>query len=93
VLYATGKPNRAVVRDTLSRSAAREAGVEPGDVVWRYDGNLVLHPRDLQRATASGVEGELVPVDVIRGGERVRLYVRRGPLGALLERKKVSPDA
>ncbi|HKJ24451.1 MAG TPA: PDZ domain-containing protein [Myxococcota bacterium] len=92
VLYATGRPNRAVVRDVLGQSPAGAAGLERGDVIWRYDGALVLRPEELQRATAAGRPGELVPIEVIRDGEPVRLFVPRGPLGVRVERERLSPD-
>jgi S1-C subfamily serine protease len=93
VLYATGRPNRTVVRDVLSQSAGRAAGLEPGDVIWRYDDSLVLLPHELQRATAAGRPGELVPLEVLRDGELERLFVPRGPLGARIERERISPEA
>jgi hypothetical protein len=93
VLYATGRPNRTVVRDVLSQSAGRAAGLEPGDVIWRYDDSLVLLPHELQRATAAGRPGELVPLEVLRDGELERLFVPRGPLGARIQRERISPEA
>jgi hypothetical protein len=92
MLYATGQNNRAVVRDVLSRSPANASGIESGDVIWRYDGNLILRPGELQRATAAGRPGELVPVELVRDGELVRLFVPRGPLGVLLLSERVSPS-
>lgn len=91
MLYATGQDNRAVVRNVLSQSPARAAGIEPGDVVWRYDGQLILRPDELRRATATGRPGELVPIEVMRSGDLVRLFVPRGPLGARLAGERVSP--
>jgi len=93
VLYATGQPNRTVVGDLLSQSAASSAGLERGDVIWRYDGATILRPEELQNASSSGQQGEQIPIEVIRNGEHVRLFIQRGPLGVRLDRKHVSPEA
>jgi hypothetical protein len=93
VLYATGQDNRAVVRDVLGQSAASGAGIERGDVIWRYDDQLILHPRELRSATAGGRAGETVPIEVLRDGEILRLFVPRGPLGARVDHERISPTA
>jgi hypothetical protein len=54
---------------------------------------LILRPEELQSASAGGSPGELVPIEVLRDGEPLRLFVPRGPLGARIERKRVPPDA
>jgi len=84
-LYATGAPNRVVVRDVLPGSAARRVGLRPGDVVLRYDDQRIFRPREVQRATAAGVRGQSVRLEILRDGAPRTFFVPRGPLGVLLE--------
>ena len=84
-LRATGRPNRVAVRDVLSGGAASAAGLQAGDELLRYADARVFTPGDLQRLTASGEPGELVSVEVLRGGQPLALRAGRGPLGVVLE--------
>jgi len=90
-LYATGQANRVVVGSVMAGSSAEEAGIRPGDTVLRYDDRRVFSTSELQSATTQGVAGDTVTVTVLRGGERVRLYVPRGPLGLRLRTERQSP--
>jgi S1-C subfamily serine protease len=83
-LYATGQPNRVLVREVIARSPASRAGVQAGDVIVSYDGTRTFLPRDLQLATGQGKRGELVRVEVVRDGRPLTLRVQRGPLGIIL---------
>lgn len=91
LLYATGKPNTVVVTDVLESSPARDAGLEPGDEILRYHRERVFRPNELRLATASGEPGEFVSIEVMRDGRSVTLYVRRGPLGVLLQSTSRAP--
>ncbi len=91
LLFATGQPNRIVVREVFDRSAANRAGFEPGDSILRYDGSRVFRPSELWRAEAAGRPGEIVRVEVLRGGSLVTLSVGRGPLGVLVRRARRAP--
>jgi hypothetical protein len=91
-LYASGQVNRVVVGSVIADSAAQEAGLKPGDTVLRYDDQRIFSTTELQSATAAGVAGDLVTVTVQRGGEPVRLYVPRGPLGIRLRPERQLPD-
>jgi hypothetical protein len=93
LLFATGEPNRVVVRDVLDQSPAREAGLESGDAILRYDGRRIFRVGELRRATALGELGEFVGVEVLRKGQAVELYVPRGPLGVLLKTESRAPAA
>ena len=83
VLYSTGHPNRVAVSDVLAGSAGESAGLLRGDVIVRYDGQLVLSTGELRDATTQGRAGELVPLEVQRDGETAprRIFVPRGPIG------------
>jgi hypothetical protein len=80
-LYASGRNNRVLLSDVLQNSPAAAAGIEPGDILVRYDGQAIFKSRDLLSATTQGAAGSTVAVDLVRNGESLRLYVRRGPLG------------
>jgi hypothetical protein len=83
-LYATGQPNRVLVKEVIARSPASRAGVLPGDMIVSYDGSRTFVLRDLQLATAQGQRGELVRIEVVRDGQPLTLRVQRGPLGIIL---------
>jgi hypothetical protein len=93
LLYATGAPNTIEVTDVLARSPAREAGLETGDEILRYDDARVFRPNELRLATAAGEPNEFVSIEVMRDGRPIvmrdgrpiTLRVRRGPLGVLLQ--------
>ncbi len=93
VLFSTGHPNRVAVTEVLSGSAAQSAGLQPGDVIVRYDDRLVLSPTELRDATTGGREGELVSVEVQRAEDPapLRLFVPRGPLGVRMTPTSVTP--
>jgi len=84
LLYASGQPNRVQVREVLEDSTADAAGMLPGDVILRYGERAVFKIEWLQAATAHGVRGTPVSVEVMRDGEVLYLEVERGPLGTLI---------
>ena len=92
LLYATGRGNRVVLSDVLGDSPASSAGLRPGDMILSYDSVRIFAGRDLLRATEQGEIGESVAVDVLRGGEVVRLYATRGALGARLRSMRLLPE-
>ena len=91
-LYATNQSNRVVIRDMLQGSPARAAGLQPGDVVLRYDGKRMFATHDLQNATASGRGGESIPIEIVRNGQVMNLYLQRGPLGVYLDADSAKPQ-
>ncbi|MDH3643440.1 MAG: PDZ domain-containing protein, partial [Gammaproteobacteria bacterium] len=80
-LYASGRPNRLVVRDVLQDSPAGAAGLQAGDTVLAMADERIYSTRDLMAVASSGSEGETVPLVVQRGDVTFELYVPRGPLG------------
>ena len=81
LLWASGRPNRVAVANVLARSPAEQAGLAPGDVILRYDDRAIFDLHDIVTATTEGELGTQVPVDLSRGGEVLKIYVPRGPLG------------
>jgi hypothetical protein len=85
MLFSTGHPNRVRVSGLIEGSAAVEAGIQAGDVIRRYDDQAILSAQDLRRLTTEGSVGATTALDLERNGERIRLYVPRGPLGVRIE--------
>lgn len=63
--------NTPVVHTINPRSAARDAGLEVGDVITAVDGSPVAAFKQLQRAV-EGSEGKTLLIDVIRNGETMQ---------------------
>lgn len=91
MLYATGLDNRVVIADLVPASPAADAGAMPGDVVLSYADERIFYTGELQRATGAGERGRTVELRVLRGGEEVRLFVPRGPLGVQLKPTSQTP--
>lgn len=91
-LRATGKPNRVAVKALLPSGAGRSAGLEIGDELVEYAGARVFAPGELQQLTASGRLGELIAIEVMRGGQPLTLRAPRGPLGIVLEPVRRAPQ-
>lgn len=92
VKFASGKNNRVEVDDVLQNSAAATIGLRKGDIIVRYDGQLMLSPRDLRAATVRGAAAQTTAIDVLRGSETLRFYVPRGPLGARIGQTRRQPE-
>ena len=92
-LFAAGQVNRVVVGSVIAGSSAEDSGIKPGDTVLRYDDQRVFSTNELQSATTEGVAGDTVAVTVLRGGQRLRLYLPRGPLGVRLFTERRHPEA
>jgi hypothetical protein len=92
LLYATGRNNRVLITDVLGDSPGERAGFQPGDVVLSYDGTRIFKTTGLQRATTQGRLGDRVAVEVLRGGELVRIYPARGPIGVKLKPARLMPE-
>jgi len=80
-LEGMGRPTSINIRDVLTNSPAEAAGIQPGDQIVAYDGRRVFDMNELTGLTYEGRPGETVAVDVIRDGQRMQLYVERGPIG------------
>jgi hypothetical protein len=92
LLYASGQPNRVVLRSLLERSPATEAGLEAGDVILSYGDRRIFRTGELRSMTASGSAGESVSVEIIREGRRISLSVPRGPLGVFMRADRLEPE-
>ncbi|MGT2435314.1 Do family serine endopeptidase [Bradyrhizobium betae] len=75
------KPARgALVAGVDDKGPAKPAGIEPGDVVVKFDGKDVKDPKDLSRVVADTAVGKEVDVIVIRKGKEETKKVTLGRL-------------
>jgi serine protease Do len=75
------KPARgALVAGVDEKGPAKPAGIEPGDVIVKFDGQDIKEMRDLPRVVADTPVGKDVPVLVIRKGKEETKTVTLGRL-------------
>ncbi len=75
------KPARgALVAGIDDKGPAKPAGIEPGDVVVKFDGKDVKEPKDLSRVVADTTVGKTVDVVIIRKGKEETKQVTLGRL-------------
>src|ERR1700710_412050 len=75
------KPARgALVAGVDDKGPAKPAGIEPGDVVVKFDGKDVKDPKDLSRVVADTAVGKEVEVVIIRKGNEETRKVTLGRL-------------
>jgi serine protease Do len=75
------KPARgALIAGVDDKGPAKPAGIEPGDVVVKFDGKDIKEPKDLSRVVADTAVGKEVDVVVIRKGEEQTKKVTLGRL-------------
>jgi serine protease Do len=75
------KPTRgALVAGVDERGPAKPGGIEPGDVIVRFDGKEIREMRDLPRVVADTPVGKEVAVIVIRKGKEETRTVKLGRL-------------
>jgi serine protease Do len=73
-------PRGALIAGLDDKGPAKPAGIEPGDVVIRFDGKDVKDPKDLSRVVADTAVGKEVDVVVIRKGKEESRKVTLGRL-------------
>src|ERR1700761_2141906 len=75
------KPARgALVAGVDDKGPAKPAGIEPGDVVVKFDGKDIKEPKDLSRVVADTAVGKEVEVVIIRKGTEQTMKVTLGRL-------------
>jgi serine protease Do len=94
------KPARgALIAGIDDKGPAKPAGIEPGDVVVKFDGKDIKEMRDLPKIVADTPVGKDVEVIVIRKGKEEKKIVKLGRLedekkqAALDPKKDAAPDA
>jgi serine protease Do len=75
-----GKPQGALVNSVEDGAPASKAGVEPGDVILRFDGKAIERSTDLPRIVGGTKPGTIVSMTVFRKGNQRDLKVTVGEL-------------
>lgn len=73
-------PRGALIAGIDDKGPAKPAGIEPGDVVIKFDGKDIKEMKDLPRAVADTAVGKAVDVVVIRKGKEETRKVTLGRL-------------
>ena len=73
-------PRGALVAGVDERGPAKPAGIEPGDVIVKFDGKDIKEMRDLPRVVADTPVGKQTPVVIIRKGKEETKTVTLGRL-------------
>lgn len=68
----------ALVTEVIKNSPARAAGIEPGDVIRKYDGRKVATMRDLPRLVALTKENREVDIELWRNNHNHNIRVTIG---------------
>src|SRR5437588_6876695 len=85
------KPARgALIAGVEDKGPAKPAGIEPGDVVVKFDGKDIREPKDLSRVVADTAVGKSVDVVIIRKGAE---ETKKVTLGRLEDGEKVQTAA
>jgi serine protease Do len=83
------KPARgALIAGIDDKGPAKPAGIEPGDVVVKFDGKDIKEPKDLSRVVADTAVGKEVDIVIIRKGDE---QTKRVTLGRLEDTDKPQP--
>ncbi|MDA8786729.1 DegQ family serine endoprotease [Porticoccaceae bacterium] len=75
-----GKPQGALINAVEPDGPADKAGISPGDVIVRFDGQDIIDSGDLPHAVGSMAPGTEAKVDIYREGKRKTLNVVVGTL-------------
>src|SRR3981081_444565 len=73
-------PRGALIAGVEDKGPAKPAGIEPGDVVVKFDGKDIREPKDLSRVVADTAVGKEVDVVIIRKGQEETRKVTLGRL-------------
>ena len=88
------KPVRgALVAGIDDKGPAKPAGIEPGDVIVKFDGRDIKEMRDLPKIVGDTPVGKDVPVVIIRKGKEEMKTVRLGRLEDTPQQASVKTDA
>src|SRR5215470_4821256 len=92
-------PRGALVAGVDDKGPAKPAGIEPGDVIIKFDGHDVKEMHDLPRVVADTPVGKDVDVTIVRKGKEESKTVKVGRLedgekhAALTDKDKKDKDA
>jgi putative serine protease PepD len=68
----------AQVASVVTGGPAEQAGIQPGDVITQIDGKTVHNPDDVSANVTTHKPGDIVPIQVVRGGSATILHAKLG---------------
>ena len=74
--FGLKKPQGALVSRVLPESPAAKAGIEPGDVILKFDGKKVVTSSALPPIVGRTIVGKSVNVEVMRHNERKTIQIK-----------------
>ncbi len=86
-----GKSRGALIAGVDEKGPAKPAGIEPGDVVLKFDGKDIREMRDLPRTVADTPVGKTVDVVLFRKGKEQTVRVTVGRLEENPQQAAVRP--
>ncbi len=90
--FGMDKPNGAVVGSVERDSPADKAGIEPGDVVIKFDGTPIIRSGELPPLVSDVVPGSKAVVTVLRQGKTKEITVTVGEVKTALAKGKPVGD-
>jgi serine protease Do len=85
--------NGALVAGVEKGSPAEKGGLEPGDIILKFNGKQIATSSDLPRAVAAAKPGSDVPVEVLRKGASRTLNIAVGEMPSGNEEEAAVPKA
>ncbi len=76
----------ALIAQVVSGSPAEKSGIEPGDIILEFDGQVVSDSKDLPRIVASTPVGKMVTVRLSREGKVTDRSLKVGEMDEKVER-------
>jgi serine protease Do len=78
--FGMEKPRGALVSKVLADGPAKAAGLQPGDIILKFNGKEIDHSSDLPPIVGATAVDSEAPVEVLRNGKHVNLKVLIGEL-------------
>lgn len=75
-----GTPQGALINAVEPGSPADKGGIKPGDVIVRFDGQIIVDSGDLPHVVGMMAPGENAKVEIYREGKRKKLTMKVGAL-------------
>jgi serine protease Do len=87
-----GTPQGALINAVEQGSPADKGGIKPGDVIVRFDGQIIVDSGDLPHVVGMMAPGENAQVEIYREGKRKKLTMKVGSLDTDRESITASSD-